>query len=176
MMVIVLPDESVDLPPPPLQPCAPTNLQPTGLGSATTQSNKYDPFRIPKEATMDILQHPVPQIPTLTNPAYAPQNTFVKNVPLDPITQHIDLRMKPKVYESLIKPVPVDVQLQGTLPPYDIDKLWNEYNWEQPEESVLSQRKPLFKHIPDYQIFRAHIPKAAELKKIYETLKIKSDT
>ena len=165
--------ESVDLPPPPLQSCEPTNLQPIELGSATTQSNKYDPFRIPKEATMNSLQHPVPQIPTLTNPAYAPQNTFVKNVPLDPITQHVDLRMKPKVYESLIKPVPVDVQLQGTLPPYDIDKLWNEYNWEQPEESVLSQRKPLFKHIPDYQIFRAHIPKAAELRKFMKHLKSK---
>ena len=56
----------------------------------------------------------------------------------------------------------MDVQLQGTLPPYDIDKSWNEYDWEQPKESELQERKPLFKHIPDYQIFRAHIPKAAE--------------
>ena len=129
-------DPQVDLPPPP--PCAPTNLQPIESQlPAQILSNKYDPFKIPKESTMDILQCPVPQIPTLTNPAYASQGTFIKNVPLDPITQHVDLRMKPKVYESLIKPVPVDVQLQGTLPPYDIDKLWNEYNWEQPEESVL---------------------------------------
>ena len=63
---------------------------------------------------------------------------MVKNVPLDPIAQHVDLRTKAKVYESLIKPVPVDVQLQGTLPPYDIDKLWSEYDWRQPEGNRTS--------------------------------------
>ena len=85
----------------------------------------------------------------------------------------MDLRTKPKVYESLIKPVSVDVQPQGTLPPFDIDKLWKEYDWEQPSESESQQRKPLFKHIPDYQIFRAHIPKAAELRKFMKHLKSK---
>ena len=47
----------------------------------------------------------------------------VRNVPQNPITQHTDQRAKPKVYESLIRPLPVDVQLQGTLPPYDVDKI-----------------------------------------------------
>ena len=58
----------------------------------------------------------------------------VRNVPQDPITQHTDQRAKPRVYESLIKPVPVDVQLQGTLPPYDVDKVWEEYDWTPPKD------------------------------------------
>ena len=73
-------------------------------------------------------------------------------------------RTKPKVYESLIKPVPVEVQLQGTLPPYDVDKIWEEFDWTPPKNQD-QEKKPLFKYIPGYQIFRAHIPKAAELKK-----------
>ena len=48
----------------------------------------------------------------------------IRNVAQDPITQHTDQRAKPKVYESLIKPMPVNVQLQGTLPPYDVDRIW----------------------------------------------------
>ena len=96
----------------------------------------------------------------------------VRNVPQDPITQHVDQRTKPKVYESLIKPMPVDVQLQGTLPPYDVDKIWEEFDWTPPKD-LDQERKPLFKHIPDYQIFRAHIPKAAELKKFMKQLKSK---
>ena len=96
----------------------------------------------------------------------------VRNVPQDPITQHTDQRTKPKVYESLIKPVPVDVQLQGTLPPYDVNKVWEEFDWTPPKNQV-QEKKPLFKYIPDYQIFRAHIPKAAELKKFMKQLKSK---
>ena len=96
----------------------------------------------------------------------------IRNVPQDPITQHTDQRAKPKVYESLIKPMPVNVQLQGTLPPYDVDRIWEETDWTPPKD-VEQERKPLFKHIPDYQIFRAHIPKAAELKRFMKQLKSK---
>ena len=96
----------------------------------------------------------------------------VRNVPQDPITQHKDQRAKPRVYESLIKPMPVDVQLQGTLPPYDVDKIWEEFDWTPPKDQE-QERKPLFKHIPDYQIFRAHIPQATELKKFMKQLKAK---
>ena len=51
--------------------------------------------------------------------------------------------------------MPVDVQLHGSLPPYDVDKIWEEFDWT-PPKSQDQERKPLFKHIPDYQIFRAH--------------------
>ena len=171
----------VNLPPPQLQPQPHVHVDPQPVApqqqQTPLQGNKYDPFKIPEELsvppTIDIPQYPVPQLPQISEPIYPSQNTFVKNVPLDPITQHVDLRAKPKVYESLIKPVPVDVQLQGTLPPFDIDKLWSEYTWKQPDESESQQRKPLFKHIPDYQIFRAHIPKAAELRKFMKHLKSK---
>ena len=68
--------------------------------------------------------------------------------------------------------MPVEVQLQGSLPPYDVDKIWEEFDWTPPKNQD-QETKPLFKYIPDYQIFRAHIPKAAELKKFMKQLKSK---
>ena len=169
----------VDLPPPQPQPQPPMHIDPPPVipqHSVPVQDDKYDPFKVPEKLivphTVDMPQHPVPQLPPISE-QFPSQNTFVRNVPFDPIAQHTDLRTKPKVYESLIKPVPVDVQLQGTLPPFDVDKLWSEYDWEQPDKIESQQRKPLFKHIPDYQIFRAHIPKAAELRKFMKHLKSK---
>ena len=168
----------VDLPPP--QPQVPLDPPPIALqqDKPPVQSKRYDPFQLPKDHITqqgDLFQpqfqtHSMPQFQEIIKP---PSGQMIRNVPLDPVTQHVDLRTKPKVYESLIKPIPVDVQLQGTLSPYDIDKLWNEYDWEKPKESELQERKPLFKHIPDYQIFRAHIPKAAELRKFMKHLKSK---
>ena len=58
----------------------------------------------------------------------------IRNVTQDPITQHTDQRAKPKVYESLIKPMPVDVQVQGTLPPYDVDRIWEEFDLTPPKD------------------------------------------
>ena len=164
----------VELPPP--QPSAPVN--PPIINPPQTlpvEHKRYDPFKIPvDQIPLQDMQLPqFPQIPQPQEPVNLLQHKTVRNVPLDPITQHVDLRTKPKVYESLIKPVPVNVQIQGTLPPYDVDKLWTEYDWKQPRETDDQTRKPLFKHIPDYQIFRAHIPKAAELRKFMKHLKSK---
>ena len=133
---------------------------------------KYDPFKLPESTILSDLNLQ-PQFPGAQIPTTMPQGRPVRNVPFDPITQHTDMRVKPKIYESLIKPVPVDIQLQGTLPPYDVDKLWNEHDWKQPEESDTPTMKPLFKYIPEYKIFRAHIPKATELKKFMKHLKSK---
>ena len=86
-------------------------------------------FQLPKSAPFGIVNNMgqtepnFPQQPVLD---FYPQP--VRNVPQDPITQHTDQRTKPKVYESLIKPTPVEVHLQGTLPPYDANKIWEEYD------------------------------------------------
>ena len=130
-------------------------------------------FQVPKTESYKVTDNIGPTIPSLNQQSmldFTPRP--IRNVPQDPITQHTDQRAKPKVYESLIKPMPVNVQLQGTLPPYDVDKIWEENDWTPPKD-VDKERKPLFKHIPDYQIFRAHIPKAAELKKFMKQLKSK---
>ena len=129
------------------------------------QLPKSTPFRVANN--MGQTMPSLPQQPMLD---FYPKP--VRNVPQDPITQHTDQRTKPKVYESLIKPVPVDVQLQGTLAPYDVNKVWEEFDWT-PPKNLDQEKKPLFKYIPDYQIFRAHIPKAAELKKFMKQLKSK---
>ena len=136
----------------------------TFLSPTLFQPPKLTPFGIADnlgQAMPNMAQQPVFD--------YYPRQ--VRNVPQDPITQHTDQRAKPRVYESLIKPMPIDVQLQGTLPPYDVDKIWKEFDWTPPEQE--QERKPLFKHIPDYQIFRAHIPHATELKKFMKQLKAK---
>ena len=79
------------------------------------------PFQLPKSTPFGVANNigqimpNLPQQPVLD---FSPRS--VRNVPQDPITQHTDQRAKPKVYERLIKPMPVEVQLQGTLPPYDV--------------------------------------------------------
>ena len=131
------------------------------------------PFQLPKSTPFGVVNNigqTVPNFPQQPVLDFYPKS--VRNVPQDPVTQHTDQRTKPKVYESLIKPVPVEVQLQGTLPPYDVDKIWEEFDWTPPKNQD-QEKKPLFKYIPDYQIFRAHIPKAAELKKFMKQLKSK---
>ena len=130
------------------------------------------PFQLPKSTPFGVANNmgqTVPSLPQQPILDFYPKP--VRNVPQDPITQYTDQRTKPKVYESLIKPVPVDVQLQGTLPPYDVNKVWEEFDWTPPKNQD-QEKKPLFKYIPDYQIFRAHIPKAAEHQEIYKTIKI----
>ena len=142
-----------------------------GLKQIIGERNRV--FQVPKTESYGVTNNIGPTIPNLTQQTmldFAPRP--IRNVPQDPITQHTDQRTKPKVYESLIKPMPVNVQLQGTLPPYDVDRIWGETDWSPPKD-VDQERKPLFKHIPDYQIFRAHIPKAAELKKFMKQLKSK---
>ena len=149
------------------------HLQKEVQGLKETIGEKNRVFQVPKTESYGVTNNIGPTIPNLTQQSildFTPRP--IRNVPQDPITQHTDQRAKPKVYESLIKPMPVNVQLQGTLPPYDVDRIWGETDWTPPKD-VDQERKPLFKHIPDYQIFRAHIPKAAELKKFMKQLKSK---
>ena len=148
-------------------------LQKEVQGLKETIGERNSVFQVPKTESYGVTNNIGPTIPHLTQQsmlAFTPRP--IRNVPQDPITQHTDQRAKPKVNESLIKPMPVNVQLQGTLPPYDVDRIWGETDWSPPKD-VDQKRKPLFKHIPDYQVFRAHIPKAAELKKFMKQLKSK---
>ena len=148
-------------------------LQKEIQGLKRTVGERNRAFQVPKTKSYGVIDNIGPTMPNLTQQPMLDFNPrSIRNVPQDPITQHTDQRAKPKVYESLIKPMPVNVQLQGTLPPYDVDRIWEETDWTPPKE-VDQERKPLFKHIPDYQIFRAHIPKAAELKKFMKQLNSK---
>ena len=120
-----------------------------GLKQIIGERNRV--FQVPKTESYGVTNNIGPTIPNLTQQTmldFTPRP--IRNVPQDPITQHTDQRAKPKVYESLIKPMPVNVQLQGTLPPYDVDRIWGETDWSPPKD-VDQERKPLFKHIPDYQ-------------------------
>ena len=130
-------------------------------------------FQLPKSEPFGVVNNMGQTVPNFTQQSVLDLYPRpVRNVPQDPITQHTDQRTKPKVYESLLKPLHVEVELQGNLPSYDVDKIWEEFDWTPPKD-LDQERKPLFRHIPDYQIFRAHIPKATELKKFMKQLKSK---
>ena len=70
-------------------------------------------------------------------------------------------------YEGLLKPTPIEIELRGQLPPFDVDK---ELNFD--VQKLIPTKKELEKenyklmdHILDRDIFRKHIPKQAELDK-----------
>ena len=117
-------------------------LQKEVQGLKETIGERNRAFQVPKTESYGVTNNIGPTIPHLTQQSmldFTPRP--IRNVPQDPITQHTDQRAKPKVYESLIKPMPVNVQLQGTLPPYDVDRIWGETDWSPPKD-VDQERKP----------------------------------
>ena len=90
----------IDLPPPQSQ--VPLDPLPTVIpqDKPPVQSQRYDPFQLPKDHTTQQgnlfqpqFQPSMPQIQEIIKP---PLGQMVRNVPLDPITQHVDLRTRPR--------------------------------------------------------------------------------
>ena len=103
-------------------------------GLKRTVGERNRAFQVPKTESYGITDKFGIVGPNLTQQPMLDFNPRpIRNVPQDPITQHTDQSAKPKVYESLIKPIPVNVQLQGTLPPYDVDRIWEETDWTPPK-------------------------------------------
>ena len=70
-------------------------------------------------------------------------------------------------YEGLLKPTPIEIELRGQLPSFDVDK---ELNFDVPKliptkKELEKENYKLIDHISDRDIFRKHIPKQAELDK-----------
>ena len=68
-------------------------------------------------------------------------------------------------YEGLLKPTPIEIELRGQLPPFDVDK---ELNFDVPKliptkKELEKENYKLMDHISDRDICRKHIPKQAEL-------------
>ena len=78
-------------------------------------------------------------------------------------------------YKGLLKPTPIEIELRGQLPPFDVDK---ELNFDLPKliptkKELEKENYKLMDHILDRDIFRKHIPKQAELDKFIKSMKEK---
>ena len=79
-------------------------------------------------------------------------------------------------YEGLLKPQPIEIELRGRLPSYEVDKAIEKYlfSMDIPSiEELKEKKRKLFHKIPEETVFRKHIPKQLELDKFIDALKEK---
>ena len=88
---------------------------------------------------------------------------------------HVMAKQLPK-YEGLLKPQPIEIELRGRLPSYEVDKAIEKYPFSMDIPSIeelKEKKRKLFHKIPEETIFRKHIPKQLELDKFIYALKEK---
>ena len=79
-------------------------------------------------------------------------------------------------YEGLLKHQPIEIELRGRLPSYDVDKSIEKYPFTMDIPSVeeLNEKKRKLSHkIPEDTVFRRYIPRQVELNKFIDALKEK---
>ena len=79
-------------------------------------------------------------------------------------------------YEGLLKPQPIEIELRGRLPSYEVDKAIEKYPFTMDIPSIeelKEKKRKLFHKIPEETVFRKHIPKQLELNKFIDALKEK---
>ena len=79
-------------------------------------------------------------------------------------------------YEGLLTPQPIEIELRGRLPSYDVDKAIEKYPFTMDIPSIeelKEKKRKLFKKIPEDTVFRKHIPKQIELDRFIHALKEK---
>ena len=79
-------------------------------------------------------------------------------------------------YEGLLKPQPIEIELRGRLPSYDVDKAIDKYPFTMDIPSIeelKEKKRKVFHKIPEDTVFRRHIPKQVELDKFIDALKEK---
>ena len=78
--------------------------------------------------------------------------------------------------EGLLKPQPIEIELRGRLPSYEVDKAIEKYPFSMDIPSIeelKEKKRKLFHKIPEETVFRKHIPKQLELDKFIDALKEK---
>ena len=79
-------------------------------------------------------------------------------------------------YEGLLKPQPIEIELRGRLPSYDVDKVIEKYPFTMDIPSIeelKEKKRKLFHKIPEDTVFRRHIAKQVKLEKFIDALKEK---
>ena len=79
-------------------------------------------------------------------------------------------------YEGLLTPQPIEIELRGRLPSYDVDKAIEKCPFSMDIHSIeelKEKKRKLFRKIPEDTVFRQHIPKQVELDRFIDALKEK---
>ena len=82
-------------------------------------------------------------------------------------------------YEGLLNPQPIEIELRGRLPSYDVDKAIQKYPFSMDIPSIeeLNERRgKFFNKIPEETYFQETYSKQVELDKFIDALKEKGDT
>ena len=64
-------------------------------------------------------------------------------------------------YVGFLKPQPIEIELRGRLPSYDVDKAIEKYPFTMDIPSIeglKKKKRKLFHRIPEDTVFRRHIP------------------
>ena len=110
------------------------------------------------------------QIPILEEQVRRP------NPLLEPSSFPQVMRKQLPEYEGLLKPQPIEIELRGRLPSYEVDKAIEKYPFTMDIPSIeelKEKKRKLFHKIPEETVFRKHIPKQLELDKFIDALKEK---
>ena len=79
-------------------------------------------------------------------------------------------------YEGLLTPQPIEIELRGRLPSYEVDKAIEKYPFSMDIPSIeelKEKKRKLFHKITEETVFRKHIPKQLELDNFIDALKEK---
>ena len=141
----------------------------------------------------------VPDVVELPNPNEVPVHTTPQKVHDQPFPIHETLNIYPPrvkrpnpllepssypqvmskqlpKYEVLLKPQPIEIELRGRLPSYDVNKTIEKYPFTMDIPSIeelKEKKRKLFHKIPEDTVFRRHIPKQVQLDKFIDALKQK---
>ena len=141
----------------------------------TNQVDELDQVPLPVQ---DQIEPPVQKPPSLIQqrPEIYPTRIKGPNPLLEPsYNPNVMAKQLPK-YEGLLNPQPIEIQLKGRLPSYDVDKAIQKYPFSMDIPSIeelKEKKRKLFRKIPEDTIFRRHIPKQVELDKFIDALKEK---
>ena len=152
-------DLPIDLPlPEPPQP----NILPQPI-NLPPQINQPPPYVPPNKAPILPQQLPRPPDPPQQPLPFVPPKVLQDQ----PNNQQQDFP-----YIDMTKQHPIDVKLQGFVPPYN-DNVNEQTNIRLPDDSMYDQKHQLFDQIKNENILRKHLPKQTELDKYLNKLKRK---
>ena len=161
----------------------PEHVKQVGIDKEVQGNNRYvsDVEEIPEPNQVDELDQvslPVQmEIPVHKPPPLIQQRPEIYPNRIKRPNPLLEPSYNPKLpkYEGLLNPQPIEIELRGRLPSYDVDKAIQKYPFSMDILSIeeLNEKRKLFNKIPENTIFRKHIPKQVELDKCIDALKEK---
>ena len=143
-------------------------------------TDQREPLPVLQEMPLQVIPDKVHDQPHTGYPAERQEVYTSKmkrpNPLLDPSSYPNVMEKQLPKYEWLLTPQPIEIELRGRLPSYDVDKAIEKYPFTMDIPSIeelKEKKRKLFKKIPEDTVFRKHIPKQVELDKFIDALKEK---